>query len=228
MRLYRFLDADYGLKSIEERRLKISNMLDLNDPFDLLAFDMSDKYTRTKFKETIEQVAQENGLICFSEGWDNPVIWSHYADKHKGICLGFDVPDHTLMKVNYQDHRVVFPYDQILNLTNFDDYPEDQQNLLVREFRKCLCTKYSHWSYEREWRAFVNLDQRLQGEKHYFTDFEDNMVLKEVIVGCKSKVTRNQLDDVLGDLKSGVKTFKVRPAFKQFKIVKNQNGKCWK
>ena len=26
------------------------------------------------------------GMLCFSKGWHNPVQWSHYTDKHKGIC----------------------------------------------------------------------------------------------------------------------------------------------
>lgn len=31
------------------------------------------------------------GLLCFSEVWDSILLWSHYAEKHAGIVLGFDV-----------------------------------------------------------------------------------------------------------------------------------------
>jgi hypothetical protein len=42
MRAYKFLDAQFGLKSMCERRLKQSRVSDLNDPFELRSFDVSD------------------------------------------------------------------------------------------------------------------------------------------------------------------------------------------
>lgn len=41
MRAYKFLDQKFGLKSLSERRLKISTLHDLNDPFELLPYEMS-------------------------------------------------------------------------------------------------------------------------------------------------------------------------------------------
>jgi hypothetical protein len=34
MRVYKFLSEHFGLKSLYERRLKISRLYELNDPFD--------------------------------------------------------------------------------------------------------------------------------------------------------------------------------------------------
>ena len=48
-------------------------------------------------------------MLCFSFKWSNPVLWAHYADKHKGICLGFDVPDDNVQRVKYVDTRLPFP-----------------------------------------------------------------------------------------------------------------------
>lgn len=30
------------------------------------------------------------GICCFTKGKENILLWSHYADSHKGVCLGFD------------------------------------------------------------------------------------------------------------------------------------------
>jgi len=46
MRLYHFTTAQYGLDNIDRRRLKIATIPDLNDPYELLCFDMSDKEFR--------------------------------------------------------------------------------------------------------------------------------------------------------------------------------------
>ena len=43
MRVYKFLDAHFGLKTLYEQRLKISKIDDLNDPFELLPFDLTDR-----------------------------------------------------------------------------------------------------------------------------------------------------------------------------------------
>ena len=41
----------------------------------------------------------------FYQFWHNPVQWTHYADRHKGLCLGFYVPDEYLVKINYCSTR---------------------------------------------------------------------------------------------------------------------------
>jgi hypothetical protein len=46
MKVYKFLDAHYGLKSLSEKRLKISTLKDLNDPFELLPYELSNPMHR--------------------------------------------------------------------------------------------------------------------------------------------------------------------------------------
>ena len=38
MRAYKFLNAEFGLESLKEKRLKISTIHELNDPFELQPF----------------------------------------------------------------------------------------------------------------------------------------------------------------------------------------------
>jgi hypothetical protein len=52
-------------------------------------------------------------MLCFSRDWHNPVQWSHYADKHRGICLGFDVPDSLLVPVQYTKEPPKLNWDAI-------------------------------------------------------------------------------------------------------------------
>lgn len=48
----------------------------------------------TSFLKALQSHFNKNkGLLCFSDNWKSPVMWAHYAAKHHGICLGFDVPD---------------------------------------------------------------------------------------------------------------------------------------
>lgn len=39
----------------------------------------------------IKKHMNANGICCFSKLYDSILMWSHYADYHKGICLKFDM-----------------------------------------------------------------------------------------------------------------------------------------
>ena len=93
MRVYKFLDAYFGLKSLSEKRLKISTLQDLNDPFELMPFDLGNHSQRWAVHETRRELNKQASMLCFSAGWSDPVIWAHYSDKHRGLCLGFELID---------------------------------------------------------------------------------------------------------------------------------------
>ena len=208
MRVYYFLNKRYGLENLAKRRLKIAEIMSLNDPFELLGISLSDPALRRAVNETKAALSKNRGIICFSRNWRNPVQWAHYADKHKGICLGFDVLDSYLVKVDYVRNRLT-PKKNI-----------DEQFML-----KLLSTKFSHWRYEQEYRVFVSLEDKV--DDCYFKEFSSDMLLKQVIVGTMSDISRSDIDNALGRLKSDVEVFKARPAFKTFRIVKQRKKRLW-
>lgn len=208
MKVYHFLNKEFGLSDLREKRLKISRVSQLNDPFEFLAADLRDSEFRKNIAAGIEHANKSFGIICFSSNWQNPVQWSHYADRHRGLCLGFDIPKDHLMEVDYVKERLT--HDKNMN----KDFAE-----------KLMCTKYIQWNYEEEYRVFVPLEKN-EGD-HYFSCFGRNLKIKTVAVGANSDITRKELDDALGSLRSEVDVFKTRAAFRSFKVVKNKNSKIW-
>ena len=85
-------------------------------------------------------VADVTGVYCVTTKPDNLLMWAHYADNHRGICLEFSgamaltvgIP----MKVQYSDKR-----------TPIEMYRKQSNALEL-----ALCTKSSDWEYEDEWR----------------------------------------------------------------------------
>jgi hypothetical protein len=75
MRVYKFLSCKYGFEGVTRPRLKICEIRQLNDPFDLLPFDLSDPVLRKGVLRSKEELGQNNGLMCFSAAWENPVLW---------------------------------------------------------------------------------------------------------------------------------------------------------
>ena len=100
-RVYYLTGCMPAIACIALSRLKVSRFNDLNDPFELMAVNVGDKAIRRAFKAARDKLSEERGMICFTEDWKNPLMWGHYAEKHAGIALGFDVPSGMLTKVAY-------------------------------------------------------------------------------------------------------------------------------
>ncbi|OCC22819.1 hypothetical protein MB02_14740 [Croceicoccus estronivorus] len=216
MRVYHFLDRKYGLENINQRRLKIATLDDLNGPFEMFALSLRDPELRQAFQAMKSQMSQLAGMLCFSRSWRNPVQWSHYAERHHGMCLGFDVPDDLLTRVAYSRKRL--PIDRALL-----EGP-DAKALM----RTVASTKFSHWRYENEVRLFVALEDRDAETGLWFRDFDADLALKEVIVGQVCDVTRSQLGNALGDLNATVTKRKARLPFQRFAVVNQMRADLWK
>jgi hypothetical protein len=102
MRVYNFVGALHGINNLALRRLKVSRFSKLNDPFELLAADLFDHRDESALEKMKAQLDKTSAIICFSENWQNPLMWAHYADSHRGIALGFDIKDEFLIKMRYE------------------------------------------------------------------------------------------------------------------------------
>lgn len=96
------------------------------------------------------------GIYCLSEKNDDLLMWSHYSDSHRGLCLQFDASTEKTIfweafKVSYQED---YP---VVNIMNMDK---------SEEFRKAILTKSGHWSYEEERRI---LKFKQDGGPGYYT-----------------------------------------------------------
>jgi hypothetical protein len=217
MRVYHFINQEYGIEDLSKRQLKIATLNELNDPFEFYGVDLSDEVVRRGFKKMKDELSITKGLLCFSQDWHNPVQWSHYADKHRGLCLGFEVPSGPFGSVSYSQKRFLVSREQLIHYRQLDQ--ETQIKLLF--------TKYVHWKYENEVRAFVTLDKKDADKNMYFADFSTELKLVQVLVGAESTATREYISDALGDLTPNVEVFKTRLAFKTFRVVRQRNQKLW-
>jgi hypothetical protein len=220
MRAYKFLDAQFGLKTIKERRLKQSRVADLNDPFELMPYDVTDIALRNTFSSTREDVDKVGGLLCFSADWKNPVMWAHYSDKHRGLCLAFDIPE---MKGDPKDNAGYVQYVRQLlpppSVSHFEEMTDSEHDAFARA---AIFTKFGHWAYEQEirvWSYLANEDDGL-----YFVPFGENMRLTEVIIGQRSSLSKAEIASALGGLAVEVRISKARAAYDKFEMVEDEDA----
>jgi hypothetical protein len=210
MRCYHFLNEEYGLLALRNQRLKVSTFDSVNDPFELFCHSLGDRELRKRMATFKSATSESAGMICFSKSMSSPVQWAHYADRHKGLCLGFEIPDSYLETVRYVSDRLDFEIEK--------PWVMDKTDPRVHE---CFLTKYDHWSYEEEVRLFGNLGIPDKKSGLYFYPFGEQVRLVEIFVGCASPVTRKKLLQNLGPQTADVKMYKVRPSFKRFAMVRH-------
>ena len=122
------------------------------------------------------------GICCFSSLCDSILMWSHYADYHKGICLKFDI----LKDPDFFFNPLVVQYTKILPGCYF-------LNKNQEEMEKVVQRKFSDWSYESEVRILKSAEDLQNNKKP--TDKDENRsrifnfnnnALVEVIFGDKT------------------------------------------
>lgn len=113
----------------------------------------------------------ERGVCCFSESYRSPVLWSHYGDQHRGICIGYGIdrmPKPHVQKVRYGKSRDIKTSALVRTFIHGDCAAQDELD------RDVLLRKAGEWRYEKEWRLID-----LQGLR------DSPLLLKEVIFGLR-------------------------------------------
>lgn len=212
MRAYYLTTSTYAISNLALRRIKISRFQDLNDPFELLAVNLADKETRKKFKKMKDDINSKSGLICFSKNWKNPLLWGHYAEKHTGMALGFDIPDELLLPVIYARKLIKVTFDPQTGKPS-----KGVTDKLIR-------TKFKDWKYENEVRLFVGLDEDRKESGIFFEPFTTNIQLREVVIGPKCELSISAIRELVKNFSPKVEVIKSRIAFTRFEVLENKTA----
>lgn len=215
IRVFHFTSAEFAINDIALSRLKVARFSDVNDPFELLGLNFRERHVRNIIRGFKDLRNSDTGLLSFSQNWTNPVLWSHYAAKHRGICLGFDLKRGMYQQVEYLDKRI------LAELEERDDDPTkiaaDLQELLLR-------TKSEHWSYEQEIRVFVTLtDMKREGTLYFCPFGDEHLHLAEVILGSQCDVSLGSVRALTRSHCPEAVVYGSRLAFKSFSVVPQEN-----
>lgn len=147
-------------------------------------------------KEEREAEIQQLGIACFSEKVDDILMWSHYADGHKGFCLEFNTKFEFFSKalpVNYSETLPVL----------------DPIDKTIHPLMVLATTKAIGWAYEKEWRVFHEESNR--GIRI------DPKIITGIYFGCAMpKANKEIIMSILAD--SQIKFYEMHIAEKEFKV----------
>lgn len=178
---YHFLDSKYAIHDLERKMIRVSTLDTLNDPFELLPYLRYGNHKKVKNYLNVRKKIQDfYGLLCFSKTWREPLLWSHYADKHRGIALGFQINTLDIFDVIYDSNPLRRQFDltsdPITNKTFFLD---------LAKF------KYIKWQYEEESRILIKLEDCIKIDGNYFIEFKNILKVKEIRLGANYDYNAN-------------------------------------
>lgn len=208
-----------------------SSPIDLNDPFDCniipqIDYSNLNKFAETRknegsitqkeydkllenpemimeheFKETIDNIRSKFKIFCLSEINNDVMMYSHYADSHRGICLEFSVSNDPFFDyLDYVRYTKEIPVFHGFN---------DDIKLIRNELKEIeVLTKSCSWSYEKEWRIITDNSSHVQIFSpniltsiifSYQTSTDDKLLIENIV---KNRSCSIQLQEVIKKEKS--------------------------
>lgn len=156
-------------------------------------------------QEVRKSLAHLYNITCFSKKNDNNLMWSHYADNHKGICIEYsnELIEYLNKNEKFLASKTV---DYSKNPPLLDTF-ESKENQVIKIF----FNKQSEWSYEKEFRIILYGENQSE-----FIKIRPEHI-KSVFIGSKCEThISNKIIDVCK--KRNIKVFHAITMTKTYKI----------
>ena len=202
--------------------LKVSRYGEFNDPFDLNIGDYEaslsekdaeefynlkpDHYkTADYYFETDQEIEigarASVAILCFSGAFNSIPMWSHYAQNHTGVCVGYDA-DCDVFNTKYDCE-----YSDNIGELRPVEYTNERPKFILKSdlindtsdwFKKSV-----DWSYEKEHRILLPMSRaKILGTKpKCILDYNKEVMwgfnieptnIKNIIMGCRMKESDKQ------------------------------------
>lgn len=175
-------DAFKDIDALYEKYLWMPNAASLNDPYECLSFfrwkneyagrfgfdkevlintDLSE--IDSKLDEFAQSFRKKFSIISFSERNSSLLMWSHYANEHKGFCVEYGTNEFS---------SFFFP---VMYSDRIPDALENEYSIPLS-----MITKLTDWQYELEWRIVNQCEEcELDGFKY------PAPIPKAIYLGCR-------------------------------------------
>jgi hypothetical protein len=157
---YRSLDGEkfgHEISAIQEHYLWCSNFKAMNDPMEGTYEATTMLRKRQDFEDIKRRIFGEKealGICSFSETNDHELMWAHYADQFRGICVEYNLPSLLSTLDGNVDFVRLFYNEQVHRISTKTAVDEQIA-------KKILSNKNYRWLYEREWRLLAPRTGRL-------------------------------------------------------------------
>lgn len=200
--------SEYSLKDIEQETISVAHPREFNDPLDtILVYWLNEAIKNTtdewklRYRLLMKKVAEHIKIRCLiagkkDDGNDIPVedlnvlMWSHYADSHKGFCVRYEFDGGLFAPTAHPKKDKLLFVDKITYSESIDIGDEPS-------IRMALLEKSNFWEYEKEMRL-VSFD--CSGKDEDFPTIECKGMAKAIYLGVKcTDANRRLMEKAIGD-----------------------------
>ena len=198
--VFSLIIKDYQNVDIEEKTLiDALKMEEVLKELETTVIEAKDKIYVPFLKDFLSKLT----VTCFSaSGWDNQLMWSHYANSYSGICVEYDFEKMNdfvgfMYPVKYSSIR---PTVSLKDLGLSSSKKDENGNLItdevdIKAIFAYLLSKNECWSYEEEWRI-INTE-----ENPYTPRFVSAPFVKSITLGLEiDDMCRQLLWDVCQEI----------------------------
>lgn len=172
------------------------------------AYEISDPLT-TLLAEGIEDELLQRynkGIVSLAERDTCPLMWSHYGDQHKGICIGYSIP----ADMTDNTHKAVYGGGRQIKASDVVAMLSGNTSAQRKVDKAVLLTKATDWQYEREWRVIG--ERGLQNSR---------LEMREIVFGIRCPVAaKYMLVKTLSDRQRPVRFYEIRQQSANFHLKK--------
>lgn len=206
MAVFKYVTAETGLMYLNSWHLKYSVPSEFNDPFDALP-TMTAEHALSILRglhegelppsvvrlglgglvpasgwsaELLRLLSDHYAMLCLSRTGKHLLMWSHYADHHRGMLLEFD-EEHPCFRRAHGKSTVLGR----LHAVQYSDERPVFRRLVSRDVQTIYTTKSLEWAHEQEMRLLwpVKLPDKRDGE-HLLLSVPP-AALRRVVLGCR-------------------------------------------
>lgn len=157
MELYKYCDKN-GVNILQFKALKLSRIDEFNDPFEFRIAKCVSPIISGPVNALYAYQKESYRVICFTNKYNNLIMWSHYSRNHTGLLIKFETDlievngkniTGALKEVDYKEEMIQIPSDFFQRSIN-----EREEIIKYNTYRK-----YIDWQYEGEYRAIIKFDE---------------------------------------------------------------------
>ena len=128
---------------------------------------------KSSLNDCMDTIKDAVRVVCFSELYNSMLMWSHYAQDHKGYCIEYNFEERDV----YYSHLYPVMYTKERYALSKKDVLEERKDVLY----KTTCSKSDVWSYEKEWRIVIANYNRIIPQKIEYPEYKYVLDLKNNI-----------------------------------------------
>lgn len=205
-------NTDGILNQIVNNQLGLSK-IDFNDALDPLIslYPKLVRHGKSRAEKRVlrlfENVIKENlRIACLcgesEKSINNQLMWAHYANSHKGICVNYSLPTESIVFLD-KKHTSFCVFNQV-------KYTKKKKKIENLTLEDALFLKTFQWNYENEFRL-ISFSEKNNQEKYPTVG---NVKINAVYLGCKIQ------DKIIGQFRNRLEPFNI-PLYKM--VVKTDN-----